>query len=60
MKSKFKVLFMTGTHAATCDRVVIFCTKVVPQILREIFVKTLLQIAQIVFISFCYPKQWIC
>ena len=25
MKSKFKVLFMPGTHAATCDRVVIFC-----------------------------------
>ena len=26
MKSKFKVLFMPGTHAATCDRVVIFCS----------------------------------
>ena len=24
MKSKFKVLFMPGMHAATCDRVVIF------------------------------------
>ena len=24
MKSKFKALFMPGTHAATCDRVVIF------------------------------------
>ena len=24
MKSKFKVLFMPGTHAATCDHVVIF------------------------------------
>ena len=23
MKSKFKVLFMPGTHAATCDHVVI-------------------------------------
>ena len=24
MKSKFKALFMPGTHAATCDRVMIF------------------------------------
>ena len=24
MKSKFKVLFMPGTHAATCNHVVIF------------------------------------
>ena len=27
MKSKCKVLFMLGTHAATCDRVVIFLLK---------------------------------
>ena len=27
MKSKFKVLFMPGMHAATCDHVVIFKVK---------------------------------
>ena len=37
MKSKFKVLFLPGTHAGTCDRVVIFFFR--STILRSSFEK---------------------
>ena len=38
MKFEYKVLFMLGTHAATCDRVVIIFTRKVSTITVEIHV----------------------